>query len=418
MHRDRLLEAYRRVRERTERLAAPLSPEDQLLQSMPSASPAKWHRAHTAWFFEEFVLAPRGVERVDARYGYLFNSYYDAVGPRHPRPSRGLLSRPTAAEVGDYRRAVDGRMEALLASLDDVALAEVAPTVLLGLAHEEQHQELLLTDIHHAFAQSPLRPVYAREPAITMAGVRSGGGWVEHPGGLVEVGHAGGGFAFDNEAPRHRAWLEPFCLSRDLVRVRDVAAFVREGGYRSPSLWLSEGFECARAQGWEAPLYATVEGDRVRAFTLHGECELEPDAPATNLSYYEADAVARFLGSRLPTEVEWEAAAQGENPDSGHQLDVTRDGVRSSLAPRAGGLASLYGTAWVWTASSYEAYPGFAPAAGAVGEYNGKFMVNQRVLRGGSMYTPRGHLRASYRNFWHPDTRFQRTGVRLARDAR
>ena len=414
MRRDALLDAYRRVRARTERLAAPLSPEDQCLQSMPAASPTKWHRAHTAWFFEEFVLAPRGVARVDSRYGYLFNSYYEAVGPRHARGARGLLSRPSAAEVGDYRRAVDERMESLLARVDDGALADVAPLVTLGLAHEEQHQELLLTDIHHALAQNPLLPVYVPEPAVTVTGVRPSGAWVEHPGGLVEVGHAEGGFAFDNEGPRHHVWLEPFALARDLVRVRDVIDFVRDGGYQKPSLWLSEGFDLARAQGWTAPLYMEVDGDAARAFTLHGQCGLDPDAPAANLSYYEADALARFLGHRLPTEFEWEAAARAEAPDAGRQLDVEDDGLRSSLVPHPG-ASSLFGGLWAWTASSYEPYPGFATAAGAVGEYNGKFMVNQRVLRGGSMYTPRGHLRRTYRNFWHPDTRFQRTGVRLAR---
>jgi ergothioneine biosynthesis protein EgtB len=406
-----LLDAYRRVRARTEHLAAPLSPEDQCLQSMPSASPTKWHRAHTTWFFEEFVLAPRGVARFDPRYAYLFNSYYEAVGPRHARGARGMLSRPSAAEVGDFRRAVDARMEGLLAASDDPAFAAL---VTLGLAHEEQHQELLLTDIQHALAQSPLQPVYAPEPAVEDFAPKAPA-WVEHPGGLVAVGHEGDGFAFDNEGPRHRVWLEPFAIARDLVRVRDVVAFVREGGYRTPSLWLSEGFDQARAQQWTAPLYAEVDGDVLRAFTLHGARALHPDAPATHLSYYEADAIARFLGCRLPTEFEWEAAA--DEADHGQQLDVGDDGAIGSLAPRP--IApSLYGGVWAWMASSYEAYPGFVAASGAVGEYNGKFMVNQRVLRGGSRYTPRGHVRRTYRNFWHPDTRFQCTGARLARTLR
>ena len=413
MQKLRLIERFLRVRARTECLAAPLSPEDQNLQSMPSASPVKWHRAHTTWFFEEFVLAPRGVARFDPRFAFLFNSYYETVGPRHARDARGMLSRPSAPEVGDYRRAVDGRVEHLLARASSDELYAVAPLIELGLAHEEQHQELLLTDVHHALAQSPLRPVYAPAPAIAPVASPPADRWVAHPGGLVEVGHAGGGFAFDNEGPRHRVWLEPFALSRDLVRVRDVVAFAREGGYRTPSLWLSEGFDWARAQGVTAPLYAEIDGDAMRAFTLHGERELHPDAPATHLSYYEADAVARFLGHRLPTEFEWEALA-GDDVHGGHQLDADAAGLTSLLAP-APSTPSMYGAAWVWTASSYEAYPGFAPAIGAVGEYNGKFMVNQRVLRGGSMYTPRGHLRRAYRNFWHPDTRFQQTGARLAR---
>ncbi len=412
MRRDALLARYRDVRARTERLAAPLSPEDQCLQSMPSASPTKWHRAHTTWFFEEFVLAPRGVARVDARYAYLFNSYYEAVGPRHARPARGMLSRPSCDEVAAYRRAVDGRMETLLASLDEPALDALEGLVTLGLAHEEQHQELLLTDIHHALAQHPFAPAYCAAPdASTEAAPEVA--WMEHPGGLVEVGHAGGGFAFDNEGPRHRVWLEPFALASRMVTVGEVTAFVREGGYRTPSLWLSEGWDHVRAQGLTAPLYATVEGDAMRAFTLHGERALHPDAPATNLSYFEADAVARFLGARLPTECEWEAATATDARE-GHQLDVGDGGVTSSLAPTPGGHGP-YGAAWQWTASSYEPYPGYAPAAGAVGEYNGKFMVNQRVLRGASMYTPRGHARRTYRNFWHADTRFQRTGARLAR---
>lgn len=415
MQKLRLIERFLRVRARTECLAAPLSPEDQNLQSMPSASPVKWHRAHTTWFFEEFVLAPRGVARFDPRFAFLFNSYYEAVGPRHARPARGMLSRPSASEVGDYRRAVDGRVEELLAHASLEELHALAPLIELGLAHEEQHQELLLTDLHHALAQSPLRPVYVPAPPVAPVEHATRDAWVEHPGGLVEVGHAGGGFAFDNEGPRHRVWLEPFAVSRDLVRVRDVVAFAREGGYRNAALWLSEGFDWARAHDVTAPLYAEIDGDAMRAFTLHGERELHPDAPATHLSYYEADAIARFLGHRLPTEFEWEAVADDDTL-TGHQLDVGGAEVESLLAP-APSTPSMYGAAWVWTASSYEAYPGFAPAAGAVGEYNGKFMVNQRVLRGGSMYTPRGHLRRAYRNFWHPDTRFQQTGARLARRA-
>ena len=411
--RDTLRARYLEVRARTERLAAPLSPEDQVLQSMPSASPTKWHRAHTTWFFEEFVLAPRGVARVDARYAYLFNSYYEAVGARHPRPARGMLSRPSCDEVAAYRRAVDDRMVALLDALDDAALHALTPILSLGLAHEEQHQELLLTDIHHALSQNPLRPAYLPgAPATPHVSVDDA--WIEHPGGLLTFGHAGHDFAFDNEAPTHRAWIEPFAVSRRLVRVRDVVAFAREGGYRAPALWLSEGYDWARAHDIKAPLYATIEGDVMHAFTLHGERVLDPDAPTTNLSYYEADAIARYLGHRLPTEFEWEAVA-GDDSRGGHQLDVEAQGVTSSLLAVA--TESLYGGVWAWTASSYEAYPGFTAAVGAVGEYNGKFMVNQRVLRGGSMYTPRGHMRRTYRNFWHPDTRFQRTGLRLARRA-
>ncbi len=413
MNADALLARFRTVRARTERLAAPLSPEDQNLQSMPSASPVKWHRAHTTWFFEEFVLAPRGAPRVDDRYASLFNSYYNAVGPRHARPARGMLSRPSAAEVGAYRRAVDERVDALLRSLDAPAFEALAPLIELGLSHEEQHQELMLTDVHHALAQNPTRPVYVPAPTLPPLRSNSPPRWIEHGGGKVTIGHDGKGFAFDNESPRHRVWLEPFAVSTEPVRVRDVMAFARDGAYRAPDLWLSEGWDFIRANAIEAPLYHRFEGDAAVAFTLHGELELDGDAPATNLSYYEADAIARYLGARLPTEFEYEAVCANESPTGGHLLDADGD-AELLLAPRPC-TADLFGAVWCWTASSYEAYPGFAAAAGAVGEYNGKFMVNQRVLRGGSMYTPRGHLRVTYRNFWHADTRFQRTGARLAR---
>jgi ergothioneine biosynthesis protein EgtB len=412
---DRLVERFLSVRRATETLAAPLSPEDQLLQSMPEASPVKWHRAHTTWFFEEFLLGPAGVPPLDPASRTLWNSYYEAVGPRHPRPQRGLLSRPSAAEVGAWRRAVDGRVVELLTAADGAALARLQPVVELGLAHEEQHQELILTDLLHGLAQSPLRPAYLPEPPWPRAGPAAPLAWVAFQGGVAEVGaREGEGFAFDNEGPRHRVFLEPFELGDRLVTVGEWKAFAAEGGYQTPSLWLSEGLDWARATGARAPLHARLEGGALVAFGLHGEREAADGEPVAHLSFYEADALARFLGARLPTEAEWEHAAEGR-PVEGH----LRDGgpLRPLPAPRGDGLRQLFGDCWEWTRSAYEPYPGYRPAAGALGEYNGKFMVSQVVLRGGSCFSPPGHLRASYRNFWPPATRFQVTGLRLARDA-
>jgi ergothioneine biosynthesis protein EgtB len=416
--RHRLLALYAATRARTESLAQRLSPEDQQLQSMPDASPTKWHRAHTTWFFEAFLLEPQGIDVVDERYRVLFNSYYEAMGPRHPRPARGLLSRPSAAEVGEYRRLVDERIERLVGGADGPTLARILPVLELGVAHEEQHQELLLTDILHAFSQNPLRPAFLPAcPAPTQTADATPLRFVSFEGGLREVGApAGSGFAFDNEQARHKRWLEPFELGDRLVTVRDVKAFLDEGGYQKPSLWLSDGLDFVRARGVTSPLYTTYEDGRFEAFTLEGTRTPGDDEPATHLSYYEADAIARFLGARLPTEFEWELAA-ASNPVRGNFAD---DGVLRPLpAVRAGGesrdVCQLYGDTWEWTSSSYEPYPGHRVAPGALGEYNGKFMVNQIVLRGGSCLTPRRHIRASYRNFWHPHTGFQMAGVRLAR---
>ena len=378
---------FARVRAETERRAAPLSPEDRSLQSMPDCSPTKWHLAHTTWFFETFVLAPAGFPPIDDRYGYLWNSYYDAVGPRHARPHRGLLSRPSSDEVARYRAAIDERIEAWLATGPDASSLGVLE---LGLAHEQQHQELILTDILHALSRNPLLPAYGPWPRS-----RAGrDGWVSHPGGLVEIGATGAGFRFDNEEPRNRQWLEPFALAQGLVTLGQVRAFIEDGGYRRPSLWLAAGFDAARSAGWEAPLHTRVEGGACVVFGPEGEREADDAEPARHLSAYEADAIARWSGARLPTEAEWEVVA------------VT------------GALDAVDDVAWQWTSSAYSAYPGYRPALGALGEYNGKFMVEQLVLRGGSDFTPAGHSRASYRNFWPAATRFQRTGLRLARDLR
>jgi ergothioneine biosynthesis protein EgtB len=425
--RERILSLYARTRSRTEQLAARLSPEDQQLQSMPEASPAKWHRAHTTWFFETFVLEPEGVAAFDARYAFLFNSYYETLGPRHPRPLRGLLSRPSAAEILDYRRVVDERVARLVAGADSERLARLLPILELGVAHEEQHQELLLTDIHHAFAESPLRPAYlAREES-------SQGSTCETPpprfvafeGGLHDIGAPEGiPFSFDNERPRHKAWLLPFALADRLVTAKDLRAFVQGRGYTTASLWLAEGFDLVRAHGIVAPLYVSLEDGALTDFTLQGPRRLRDDDPIAHVSFYEADAIARFMGARLPTEAEWEVAAVRAGGHSSAKRerisgafaddDLFRPTARSVL--HAPTVAQLFGDVWEWTTSSYDPYPGYVPPKGAIGEYNGKFMVSQKVLRGGSCLTPRRHVRASYRNYWHPATRFQMTGVRLARD--
>jgi ergothioneine biosynthesis protein EgtB len=427
--RERILKLYARTRARTEELAARLSPEDQQLQSMSETSPAKWHRAHTTWFFEVFALEPEGVPAFDARYAFLFNSYYETVGPRQPRPLRGMLSRPSAAEVTDYRREVDDRTLRLIAGANSERLARLLPILELGIAHEEQHQELLLTDIHHAFAASPLRPTYhERAGEVSSSAGAPPARFVGFEGGLYEIGAPDGvPFCFDNERPRHKTWVEPFALADRLLTVSDLRAFVQSGGYKTPSLWLSDGFDLVRAQALSAPLYVSIEDGELTDFTLEGLRCPEDHEPMAHVSFYEADAVARFMGARLPTEAEWEVAAvhasadgnlgDPRRPDVGNFAD---DEVLRPLAHpvlRAPGIAQLFGDAWEWTSSSYDPYPGYAAPPGAIGEYNGKFMVSQKVLRGGSCLTPRRHVRASYRNFWHPATRFQMTGVRLARDA-
>ncbi|MDB5214610.1 MAG: hypothetical protein JWO86_2537 [Myxococcaceae bacterium] len=384
------------VRKATTALTAPLGPEDLVVQSMPDASPAKWHLAHTSWFFDRFVLQPLGMPPVHADYDYLFNSYYEAVGARHPRAARGLLTRPTSDEVLAYRRAVDARLADLDGSAH-VARAEVAAALELGLHHEQQHQELILTDIKHLFSANPLLPAYDVKAVFETSADAGTSAWRAVDGGVREVGHGGDGFAFDNEGPRHKVYVAPFSIASRLVTNGDYLAFVRDGGYRRPELWLSEGWGWVQSHAARAPLYWIGEQPPAppppppRVFTLGGLRELLPHAPVLHVSYYEADAYARWAKARLPTETEWELAASDVDQAFGH--------------------------AWQWTQSAYAPYPGFRPLAGAFGEYNGKFMVSQMVLRGSSCATPRDHARVTYRNFFPPSAQWQFSGIRLARDA-
>jgi ergothioneine biosynthesis protein EgtB len=403
--------AYQGTRAHTLALAAPLSAEDCIVQSMPDASPVKWHLGHTSWFFETFVLetALPGFAPYRDSFRVLFNSYYVAVGPRHPRPERGLLSRPALDEVLAYRASVDERMHALFARYPE-QIARLAETIELGINHEQQHQELILTDVKHALSRNPLLPAYqAARPRVRVAAAPLR--WRALPEGVREIGHAGEGFSFDNERPRHRVFVGGFEIAERLATNAEYQAFIADGGYRRPELWLAEGWDVRSAQGWAAPLYWISRDGSWSQFTLEGERALEPDEPVTHLSYYEADAYARWRGARLPTEAEWEIVAAEREP-AGNFLDSGR----LHPAPTGAG-GQFYGDTWEWTASSYAPYPGFRAPEGAVGEYNGKFMVNQYVLRGGSCATPRSHIRASYRNFFPAAARWQFSGVRLARDA-
>lgn len=395
---------FEATRALSEALAAPLSEADATIQSMEDASPAKWHLAHVTWFWETFLLRDRkaGYELYDERWPFLFNSYYEAEGARHSRARRGMLSRPSMAEILDWRAHVDREMQPLLG---DPALA---PLIELGLAHEQQHQELLLADIKHALFQNPLGP--AMWEGVPAPAIPPEEGWHEHPGGIARIGHAGdGGFAFDNEGPAHRVLLEPFALSRSLVTNRQWSEFVADGGYSTASLWLSDGWAWVQREEIEAPLYWR-DGERgAEHFTHCGWQARDPEAPVTHISYYEADAFAQWAGARLPTEFEWEVLATACDPNEGNQLD-------GAGPPLPTGGSGLFGDVWQWTRSAYLPYPRFAPAEGAVGEYNGKFMSGQFVLRGSSCATVRGHSRATYRNFFYPHQRWIFTGMRLAKD--
>jgi ergothioneine biosynthesis protein EgtB len=381
---DTMAEAYAAVRAHSQALAAPLSAEDCAIQSMPDASPVKWHLAHTSWFFETVILGKRpGYKPFDPRFAFLFNSYYEALGPRHPRPRRGLLTRPSLEEVYAYRAHIDRAMAEACGDED------LRDTILLGLHHEQQHQELILTDIKHALFANPLLPAYRTEPVTAHPAHTLE--WREHRGGVALIGHDGADFCFDNEGPRHQALLRPFRITSRPVSNGEYQAFVADGGYRRPEFWLSDGWARVQEEGWDAPLYWLNDDDATGSqlvFTLSGVQRLDPHAPVEHVSFYEAAAYAVWAGARLPTEFEWEAAA--------------------GLIP--------HGEVWEWTRSSYDPYPGFKPFEGVAAEYNGKFMVGQLVLRGGSVATPPGHARPSYRNFFPPGARWQFSGIRLAED--
>jgi ergothioneine biosynthesis protein EgtB len=382
-------EAFRTVRAETERRAAPLSAEDQNVQSMADASPTKWHRAHTTWFFENFLLKPsaKDYREFDARFGFLFNSYYVAAGPRHARPERGMITRPDSGEVAAYRAHVDRAVDALLENADDATLEKISPIVEIGLHHEQQHQELMLTDILHAFAQNPTHPAYdaAWQPPVS----ERGNDYVRIPAGIRSIGFDGDGFCFDNEQPAHQVLLQEAVIAKHLVTNGEWLEFMADDGYASHDLWLSDGWAKVEAEGWVAPGYWRNIDGAWFALTLAGLQPVDPAAPVLHVSYYEADAFARWAGKHLPSEAEWEVAA------------------------RAGLLADAFCVAWQWTRSAYLPYPAYRAPDGAIGEYNGKFMINQMVLRGSSLATPAGHARASYRNFFHPPARWQFSGVRL-----
>lgn len=390
--RQHLIDAFLAVRGETEHRAAPLSPEDQMIQSMPDASPAKWHRAHTTWFFEQFLLGAHcpGYKPFHPDYAFLFNSYYVTAGPRHTRAERGHITRPGADEITTYRKHVDAAMVEFLSEADAATLARLAPLMDVGLNHEQQHQELMLTDILHAFSQNPIPPAYDKAWSPPTPAPHKGDGWVKLNEGIHSIGYGGDGFHFDNEKPAHRALVGPVKIARNLVTNRDWIAFMEDGGYRTATLWLMDGFARATDEAWDAPGHWRNLDGEWHIMTLGGLRTVDPDAPVSHVSYYEADAFARWAGKHLPTEMEWEVAA------------------------RAGELNDAFGIVWQWTRSAYAPYPDYRPLDGTLGEYNGKFMVNQYVLRGSSLATPDGHSRVTYRNFFYPHHRWQFSGLRLA----
>jgi ergothioneine biosynthesis protein EgtB len=416
MDREALAAQFQAVRGQTERLCQPLERDDYVIQSMPEASPVKWHLAHTSWFFETFILSAQlaNFRAFHPEFAFLFNSYYEAVGPRWPRSQRGMLSRPTVDEVYRYRAHVDREVTRFIESAPMAVLGRVGAALVLGLNHEQQHQELILTDLKHAWGSNPLHPAY--RPAVADDAAPPALAWVDVPAGLAEIGHAGEAFAFDNESPRHRVLMHGARLANRLVTNGEYLEFMADGGYDRPELWLSDGWASRQAHDWTAPLYWEQRDGGWWVGTLAGLRMLDHREPVCHVSYYEADAYARWAGARLPTEAEWEVAA-ARMPLAGHFLESGR--FHPAVTPAAddrGALQQLYGDVWQWTASPYVGYPGYQPVAGALGEYNGKFMCNQFVLRGASCATPRSHARATYRNFFPPDARWQFTGIRLARE--
>ena len=407
---------FREVRQASEQICAPLAVEDYVVQTMPDVSPPKWNLAHTSWFFETFLLQPFVPAYQDAhpQFGFLFNSYYEAVGERQPRDRRGMLSRPTVAEVHAYRRHIDQAVSDLIDGAGESQWRELAPLLELGLNHEQQHQELMLTDVKHILAENPLKPAYSPAPPTDIA-APADLSWQEFAGGLIDTGFDGAGFSFDNEGPRHANYLRPFRIASRLVTNAEYLEFVADGGYCEPRHWLSEGWATVQQQCWQAPLYWERRDDEWLHFTLAGLRPLAAAAPVCHVSFFEADAFASWSGKRLLTEFEWEQAAAGV-PLEGNFLEPGAP-CQPQSASNQPGLLQLFGDVWEWTASQYRPYPGYRPAEGAVGEYNGKFMCNQFVLRGGSCTTPQGHIRPTYRNFFPPAARWQFSGIRLAEDA-
>jgi ergothioneine biosynthesis protein EgtB len=416
--RQALAECYQQVRQSTEALSAPLAVEDYVIQSMPDCSPTKWHLAHVSWFFETFLLKPSvsDYRPLNPDYAYLFNSYYNAAGDKYPRPQRGLISRPTVDEVYNYRRHTDEHVLDLLECATEEDLRKVAPIVTLGLNHEQQHQELIVTDLKHMLSHNPLHPVYVQRspnPSVDAAPLR----WSEFPEGVCWIGHEGSDFAFDNEETRHREFIQSFRLASRLVTNAEYLNFMQEGGYEHPEFWLSMGWATVQQERWRAPLYWEEGDGGWWQYTLSGLRQVDPAEPVTHVSYFEADAYARWAGARLPTEAEWEVAAMTV-PIDGNFVESRRFHPQPLNASADNvALAQMFGDVWEWTQSSYSPYPGFRIAPGALGEYNGKFMCNQYVLRGGSCATPRSHIRPTYRNFFPPEARWQFSGVRLARDS-
>jgi ergothioneine biosynthesis protein EgtB len=415
---ESLLARFREVRNFTARLAGNLAPEDCVVQSMPDVSPTKWHLAHTTWFFETFILKKwmPGYRDAVPEYAYLFNSYYNAAGAMHRRDLRGLISRPTVEEAKKYRVSVDSDIDALVSNADEELFGEIEPILILGIHHEQQHQELLITDIKHVFAQNPLYPVFQRrdigKDKIDINPLK----FVEFDEAIIEIGYNGNGFSYDNEGPRHRALVLPFSLADRLITNREYLQFMADNGYSRSEFWLSLGWTTVNEQNWRSPLYWIERDGEWWNFTLSGLRKIDPNEPVTHLSYFEADAYANWAGARLPTEFEWERAAAKIDIDGNFVESERFHPATLDASPRDGELAQMFGDVWEWTRSSYSPYPGYQAGPGALGEYNGKFMCNQYVLRGGSCATSRTHIRKTYRNFFQPEKRWQFTGIRLARD--
>jgi ergothioneine biosynthesis protein EgtB len=415
-----LSNGYRRVRKFSEELTTPLETEDYVIQSMPDVSPTKWHLAHTSWFFETFVLSEvtPNYRSPHPQFNFLFNSYYVQVGERHCRPKRGLISRPTVAEVFGYRRHVDQKILEFLEIANKERLREIAPVIEIGLHHEQQHQELMLTDIKHVFSENPLRPAYLGNEKKPSDRLLPDIYWIEYTEGVYAIGHNGGGFSFDNETPMHKEYTNPFKLASRLVTNREYLEFIEDGGYERPEIWLSDGWSTVEANDWNAPLYWEKKNGSWQYFTLSGIRKIALDEPVCHVSYYEADAYARWAGARLPTESEWEISASNLSIEGNFVENENYHPMVVSVETNNREPEQMFGDVWEWTRSPYGPYPGYTTLPGALGEYNGKFMCNQIVLRGGSCATSRSHIRKTYRNFFPPNARWQFMGIRLAKDAK